>query len=396
MAEIPRDLLDDLTGEVSALSESGQQLILNALENAEWETVEELRIIMVESMEAVCSGVTEHVAARAAEFYDNVRAVATGKPLGASVVTGRIPEATEGAIRGFVDSVGKTGDTEQLARRLAERVDLEAKRAANSCIAANCARDPLKPRYARVPTGADTCRFCIMLAANGFYYKDAEAAEHAHSGCDCRAVPGFEGMTVEGFDPEAYDRVWRRLESAETVHTNLYSGGKVTVEREAEKLQKQLNQAWEKHKRAGANASSYREHYATFVSGHARAGSLGIEDFTNLEGKELQVGSWLANAGSKVLFRNADLHKQTDGNTSDILLDGELFDFKRISSSNPQKIFRRITDKLPRQGPNFVADLSTSSMSRAEAEATIAWILEDPRVEQVLLVKSGSAKLFKK
>lgn len=56
-------------------------------------------------------------------------------------------------------------------------------------------------RYARVPTGGETCPFCVMLASRGFVYISEQAASHAHPGCDCRVVPGFAGETeVEGYD----------------------------------------------------------------------------------------------------------------------------------------------------------------------------------------------------
>lgn len=69
-------------------------------------------------------------------------------------------------------------------------------------------------RFARVPTGIETCTFCTMLASNGFYYKSADSAGHAnHRGCNCVIVPGLDGHTeIEGYDPDAlYDR-WQRFE----------------------------------------------------------------------------------------------------------------------------------------------------------------------------------------
>ncbi|WP_251178091.1 hypothetical protein [Adlercreutzia agrestimuris] len=59
----------------------------------------------------------------------------------------------------------------------------------------------------RVPTGNDTCEFCIMLASRGFAFLSKQSAgstNHYHPNCDCRIVPGFEGETqVEGYDPDA-------------------------------------------------------------------------------------------------------------------------------------------------------------------------------------------------
>lgn len=215
MAQIPRSSLDGLTQRLNALSEEGKRLVRNALRNAEWDTVAELREILVEAMEAVCATVSDHSAALTAEFYDGLREGSVGEPLGAVPASGRDPKATEGAVRAFMQSVVETGATDALEKRLCERVDYEAKRASGECVKANADADPLKPRFARVPTGAETCGFCIMLASRGFVYRSAEAAgevDHYHANCDCRIVPGFPGDEVEGYDPDLYYDMWKHPE----------------------------------------------------------------------------------------------------------------------------------------------------------------------------------------
>lgn len=214
MAQIPRQLLDDLSDELNALSAEGQRMIKNVLDNAEWETVEELRIILAEAMEQICGTMADYAAARTADFYDNVRELSVGKKLGAEPISGREPKATEGAVRAFVQSVVETGATAQLANHLTERIDYEIKRASGECIYRNAERDPLKPRYARVPSGIDTCDFCIMLASRGFVYRSkitaGEARDHYHSNCRCRIVPGFEGLEVDGYNTDALYEQWKQ------------------------------------------------------------------------------------------------------------------------------------------------------------------------------------------
>lgn len=90
-----------------------------------------------------------------------------------------------------------------------DRVDYEMKRACNVSVAENAARDPLGPRYARVPTGAETRSFCLMLAPRGFVYHSERSAgelDHYHQSCDCKVITGFSGMEVEGYNSDAlYD-----------------------------------------------------------------------------------------------------------------------------------------------------------------------------------------------
>ena len=221
MAQIPRKLLDELTEELNAFSLAGRQMVENALarlvpqfEDADGivppENVAPLRAAAVEVMEAVCGEMADLSAARTAEFYDAVRrlAGAAGR-YSALAESGRIPAATEGAVRALVQRVADTGMTVVFARDLGDRVDYEVKKASGDCIVVNSLGDPSKPRWARIPTGAETCPFCTMLASRGFVYHSAAKAGskgHYHPSCDCRIVPGFKDMTVEGYDTEVYYR----------------------------------------------------------------------------------------------------------------------------------------------------------------------------------------------
>lgn len=163
-----------------------------------------LREIAIVVMESVCGQFSELAAVRAAGFYDDLRAMySVGDSFRAVPLPGRNPAATEGAVRAFISLVAKSGDVDGFVSRLVDRADYECRVAANECVARNAMRDPLKPRYARVPTGVETCGFCLMLASFGFNYRTAEAAGHAHKGCDCRVVPEFGPSSIRGYDPDA-------------------------------------------------------------------------------------------------------------------------------------------------------------------------------------------------
>ena len=80
-------------------------------------------------------------------------------------------------------------------------------------------------RFARVPTGFETCAFCLMLASRGAVYHSRKAAgefRHFHRNCDCKVVPSFEddpeAELVEGVRPrELYERyrVIKQIDSTE-------------------------------------------------------------------------------------------------------------------------------------------------------------------------------------
>lgn len=129
------------------------------------------------------------------------------------------------------DSIAKTaqkqakllesGDKEGFIRGVREGARYYAERGANSTMAQTARRQASgsgkKGRrkgkssygvmFARVPVGATTCDFCIMLASRGFDYLSEESAgefDQYHPNCDCRIVPNYEGGTLEGYDPAYY------------------------------------------------------------------------------------------------------------------------------------------------------------------------------------------------
>ena len=215
MAEVPTSLLDELTDEVNALSADAQAKAKPALESLlkSWERegsgdIAALRERAYETIETALGYYADTcAAARAAEYYDAVRA-SQGFPgkYQAVAESMRDPDATLGAVRYFIGKV-VDGTPEAFVSMCLARVDEEIRRAANRCVAHNVSKDPAKPWYARVPRG-ETCGFCLMFASFGFYAKTEGAADHAHDGCDCRIVPGFPGETkVRGYDPDGmYER----------------------------------------------------------------------------------------------------------------------------------------------------------------------------------------------
>ncbi len=70
--------------------------------------------------------------------------------------------------------------------------------------------------YARVPTGAETCAYCMMLASRGVAYHSEGSAGHAnHRGCNCLVVAGTKGSTIEGIDFQEQYRAWKEMEAVD-------------------------------------------------------------------------------------------------------------------------------------------------------------------------------------
>lgn len=108
------------------------------------------------------------------------------------------------------------GDVEKFKSDVADVTKYYVKRAAQENMIKNC--DKSEVRYARVPTGFETCSFCFMLASRGFEYRDemtAGSLHKFHKDCDCIVVPGAKGRTkIDGYDPEGMYQRWESCEKA--------------------------------------------------------------------------------------------------------------------------------------------------------------------------------------
>ena len=434
--EIPREWLERYSQGLNRVSERGLEQLEQALAAVDFtQGVATVRQQLVAIMQTCC-GTSASMAARlAAEFYDGLRLKAgVSDGFRAQVDPCRDPKATEGAVRAFVQPLVDAGPVaaEKIKRSCADRLDQESREAANRCVERNAKRDPKKPRWARVPMGAETCKWCIMLAGRGFKYHAEELASHSHPNCDCRVIPSWDGKTtIAGYDPKYYEdcyrhpedhpeirdainarrrelyakrheaeraeRIRKRIESAEVVHDRLYEATPKEIAERAEEIGREERNRWENgFRKTDRSAASYRRTYGKYVESFSPEGRITVEDFTRLEAKELQLAQWLADAGHTVEFRNADAHNANDGKTTDVFLDGVLWEFKRSETKNVKKMAGLITERLDRQGPRFVLDLSISKTDRDKAIEKVASLLDDPEISEILVVRDGKAVLYKK
>ena len=245
MATIPRSVLNYVNGQINALSRDAQSRVLKVLAHISWtpENVAECRELVVQALESVMPEYTALAAQSTADMYDAIRVQSVGEAMGARAISGYDAAKTDGAVRAFVQKVVDGKSIEVFNDLVLQRADYELRRAANYCVTANGARDPLKPRYARVPTGAETCDFCLMLASRGFVYHSVSSAavDHTHFACDCRVIQGYPGDEVEGYDTQEIYARWQDAVDAKA------------------------------RERAERNGTSESEEYAKIMQGYGRA-----------------------------------------------------------------------------------------------------------------------------
>ncbi|TKT03438.1 hypothetical protein [Streptomyces lasalocidi] len=163
-------------------------------------------------------------AAVAIDFYDELREASNAaKPFKA--LMGEIPEqkAVQASVRWAVGPLFQTeSNPAQALSNLTEVNDRFVKQTARNTIFHSAQKDPSKASYARVPSGAKTCKFCLMLASRGAVYANSKKAgenNKYHGHCDCQVIPMWDGDEYpEGYDPESLYDQYIALEVAKQGH----------------------------------------------------------------------------------------------------------------------------------------------------------------------------------
>ena len=112
------------------------------------------------------------------------------------------------------------GDVAAFKRDVVDSTRFFVMRSAYDNMVENCKAGNV--RYARVPSGFETCAFCFMLSSRGFVYHSEMTARglhgyHAH--CDCIIVPGAKGRTrIDGYDPQTMADNWERCAQTAGTH----------------------------------------------------------------------------------------------------------------------------------------------------------------------------------
>jgi hypothetical protein len=250
VAEIPRAYIDRFTQAINQLSDESRAMLAEELAGIDMsQDVATIRDQAIEIMQKWCGGATDMVALLAAEFYSGLREIEIGEASTPLALSGRVPEATSESVRAFAQHV-VDGDPQGFVDLCLERLDYEMRVSAANTVIENGRRDRRKPKYARVPTGAETCDFCLMLASRGYVYSSEVGASHTHNGCDCRVVPSWGGSKVEGYDPKAIKERWQ-----DAIDTK----AKERAERNGTTVAEERQRIMDRYKRAASNARARRK-----------------------------------------------------------------------------------------------------------------------------------------
>ena len=159
-------------------------------------------------LEAALPNFTDAAGTLAVDFFDEMME-AEGIEVDSQLYDTTDYSVIEEKVRYFADKLNEH-DEAAFKKQVVDATHYFVKRSAYDNMVMNC--DANNVRYARVPSGFETCAFCFMLASRGFVYlSEAKArGEHAyHDNCDCCIVPGAKGRTrIDGYDPGTMYRNW--------------------------------------------------------------------------------------------------------------------------------------------------------------------------------------------
>lgn len=183
---LPRSVIDNYTAGVNCISEQARSALADVLAETDLTgDVAEVRATVSAAMQRICGASVDAAAELSAAVYDGIRAVELHEQLGNFAPDPSEyyePDATDGAVRAFAGDL-VDGNYDAFAQKCADRVDYEVKVAAGKAMVSRAKHDGSRPRFARVPSGRETCPFCLMLASRGFVYRTEATASHAHANC---------------------------------------------------------------------------------------------------------------------------------------------------------------------------------------------------------------------
>lgn len=211
------------------LNRSIRNLTISDL-NAFWNTLDlnapvESRDRLLAFLPTLVAKYGDVAATVAADWYSNVRRAAGAPGLFTpSLATNTATAKIEGTTRRLASWLF-TDTPDEMLTSLAGQMSKYVLQSGPNTIIKSAGRDPWKPRVARVPTGATTCGFCLMLASRGPVYASVASAGslhkfHPHDDCQI-VIVGRGDALPEGYEPAAlYDQYQAMKAAGETGHNH--------------------------------------------------------------------------------------------------------------------------------------------------------------------------------
>lgn len=205
---INRRLVDNYVAMIETLGARAKAALAEVLAEIDYGDPSIAIPLIKAAMVEICGKTAEAAAQLSATLYEALYGAMVGESLVVGLWEGYAAGATDEAVAAIVQKL-VDGEASAMESALFDRIAWEAKRAAGDSMMSYGGKGV---RFARVPSGGETCEYCMMLASRGFVYKSrADAMGHYHANCRCAIVPGTSGTTVQGYDPDEIYRTWKDM-----------------------------------------------------------------------------------------------------------------------------------------------------------------------------------------
>ena len=327
--------------------------------------VAELREEAIEAVDDALNAFGDQASTLALDLFDEI-VEQYGIDAESSIIDVIPREMIDGGVRYSAKNIVE-GRSDKFTRDVADLTRYYIHRSAFENIERNCERNDL--RYARVPSGRETCGFCFMLSSRGFVYRSEQTAgsTHAyHDHCDCVIVPGFKdddrelGPQIEGYDPDGMYERWSMCQKTLGGTKALKAQWK-EMDAKARSRYKGDNDS-ERYRRF-VNAQTIREAEARDFRwlNTGQVPRYEVEDGAKPSQKEIDTALRLADNGYKTRFRKTRSNEEK--RTSDVffLSGGEKapdltqWEFKGPTGNGKQTIAHQFEDAAG-QSKNIVID----------------------------------------
>lgn len=178
-------------------------------------SVAELRNMAIKSIKQALNAFSPQAGELAGELFDEIvkaEGVKARFRYHKTIEQGLVEKKVHYLAKDLVD-----GNNQKFIDACATLTRFYVHREANTNMYRNVARSNI--RWARVPSGTETCGWCFMLSSRGFDYtselKAGGLGHKFHLHCDCIIVPGTKETTIDGYKPEEMYARW--VECANTL-----------------------------------------------------------------------------------------------------------------------------------------------------------------------------------
>ena len=178
-------------------------------------SVAELRNMAIKSIKQALNAFSPQAGELAGELFDEIvkaEGVKARFRYHKTIEQGLVEKKVHYLAKDLVD-----GNNQKFIDACATLTRFYVHREANTNMYRNVVRSNI--RWARVPSGTETCGWCFMLSSRGFDYtselKAGGLGHKFHLHCDCIIVSGTEDTTIDGYKPEEMYARW--VECANTL-----------------------------------------------------------------------------------------------------------------------------------------------------------------------------------